>query len=101
MKRALVRGICRLDDGIRNLQKCLLKEFKKMLWELPSDGAERLLRLAHNRKLPPELRRLVVHLLDIRSWMALSQLRQGAPDSTNSSEEKFGKIKQYTGRQEG
>ena len=93
MRRTLGRAKGRLGKEVRERYAMVLEEFTEMVRELPSDGAQRLLRWSANRKLPPELRRLAVHLLDRWRQMTLHQRREGVPESTNWLEGRFGRIK--------
>lgn len=93
MKRTLGRAKARLDDTIRDRYGGLLEKITEVVRELPPDGANRLLRWSGDRRLPRELRWLVVHLLERWRQMTLHQRRPGVPNSTNWLEGRFGRIK--------
>ena len=93
MKRTLGRGKGRLKESVRKHYDGLLKQTTETVRELPSDGGDRLLRWSGNRGLPPEIRWLVVHLLERWRQMTLYQRRPGVPSSTNWLEGRFGRIK--------
>ena len=61
MKRALGRATGRLAKAVRTHYGGLLREITEMIGQLPPDGANRLLRWSGDRRLPDELRWLVVH----------------------------------------
>lgn len=93
MRRTLGRAKGRLSEDIRDRYAQTLEQFREIVAELPDDGAERLMRLVGNRKLPTELRRLAVHLLDRWRQLTLHHRREGVPKSTNWLEGRFGRIK--------
>ena len=83
--RTLGRAKGRLKSTIRNRYGELLEQITETVRELPPDGADRLFRWSQNRRLPPELRRLVVHLLE--RWRQMTVHQRGVPNSTNWVEE--------------
>ena len=93
MKRTLGRAKRRLPRDIRDRYGGLLDQISEMVRELPPDGADRLFRWSRDRWLPPELKRLVIHLLERWRQMTLHQRRSGVPNSTNWLEGRFGRIK--------
>ena len=93
MKRTLGRAIGRLDENIRNQYGNLLDQITETVRELPPDGADRLFRWSQDRRLPSELRRLAIHLLERWRQMTVHQRRSGVPNSTNWVEGRFGRIK--------
>ena len=93
MKRTLSRAKRRLEWSIRDRYGGLLDQITRIVRELPPDGADRLLRWSSDRGLPPELRWLVVHLLERWRQMTLHQQQPSVPSSTNWLEGRFGRIK--------
>ena len=93
MKRTLGRAKGRLPGNIRDRYGGLLDQITEMVRELPPDGANRLFRWSQDSRLPSELKRLVIHLLERWRQMTLHQRRSGVPNSTNWLEGRFGRIK--------
>ena len=94
MRRTLGRVKGRLnEEDTRDRYAQTLEQFRDIVAELPEDGAERLMRLEGNRKLPTELRRLAVHLLDRWIQLTLHHRREGVPEITNWLEGRLGRIK--------
>ena len=76
MMRTLGRAKGRLGKRVRERYALVLEELSEMVRGLPSEGAQRLLSWPANRRLPPELRRLAVHLLDRWRQLTLHQRRE-------------------------
>ena len=93
MKRTLSRAKAKLRGSIRDRYGGLLEQITRIVRELPPDGADRLLRWSSDGGLPPELRWLVVHLLERWRQMTLHQQQPSVPSSTNWLEGRFGRIK--------
>ena len=93
MRRTLGRARRRLPGNIRNRYGDLLDQITETVKELPPDSADRLFRWSRDRRLPPQLRRLVIHLLERWRQMTVHQRRSGVPNSTNWVEGRFGRIK--------
>lgn len=93
MKRTLRRSIGRLKADARDSFSPLIDQIKKLVTELPDNGADRLRNWARSRDLPDELRWLVVHLLERWRQMTVHQHRLDVPQNTNWVEGRFGRIK--------